>query len=444
MKHLPEAYIARLRGQWGEEAFAAYIAAMEAPPARGLRVNTLKIGVEAFCALSPWQTAPSGIIPQGLLLTGEAARVGAHPLHRAGLFYMQEPSAMLPAALLAVRPGMRVLDACAAPGGKAGQLAEALNGEGVLVANEVVPRRAAILQGNLERLGVRNAIVSSLRPDAIAQRLPGWFDAVLVDAPCSGEGMFRKEPQAAAEWSPAHVTSCAKRQRAILHGVAPALRPGGRLVYATCTFSGEENEDTVRAFLRDNPDFQLLKEHRLYPHTSPGEGQYAALLQRCEGDAACAREERMATSAALAVPPVARMPHEAQKAWEKFLAETFAIPPAGRPLLLPDGRVWLLFHEMPPACERLRPRVAGVIAGEYRNGRILPAHALCMAYSADCFRHKLELDNEELEIYFQGNIVKKRGLAPGYLPVCAQGYPVGWGKAVGDVVKNHLPKGLRG
>ncbi len=430
---LPPEFEARMQALLGED-YPAYRAAVEQPPRRGLRVNTLKIGVEEFVGKAELPIEPTGLVPEGFLLTEELPRIGAHPLHRAGLFYMQEPSAMRAAAALAPKPGMRVLDLCAAPGGKAGQLAAYLQGRGLLVANEVVPNRAVVLTGTLERLGVRNALITSMQPESLCSIMKGYFDAVLVDAPCSGEGMFRKEPQAILDWSVAHVQACALRQAGILDAAAIALRPGGRLAYSTCTFSKEENEDTVRAFVARHPGFALLHEERHFPHTGIGEGHYIALLQK-EGS------DEYPDIPTISVKLLSK---EAKAAWEAFVAQTMTELPEGVPLLLSDGRLMLLPQETPALYDRLFLRGAGVHAADYKNGRFTPAHALALAYPAEAFRLKIELNQEELASYFLGNTLNIPEEGTGFAVALAQGYPVGWGKAVQGVLKNHLPKGLRG
>ena len=228
----------------------------EAPLFRGLTVNTLRLTAQAFSACAPFRIAKSPFSPSSFYLL-EEARAGLHPYHHAGVYYVQEPSASAPAALLDVRPGERVLDLCAAPGGKTAQLGAALAGRGLLVANEFVPKRASVLLSNLERMGIFNAVVTNESAERLAAAFPGYFDRILVDAPCSGEGMFRKEPAALQQHSQRLIESCASLQRALLDAIAPALRPGGLLVYSTCTFSPEEDEGTVGAFLRDHPEFVL-------------------------------------------------------------------------------------------------------------------------------------------------------------------------------------------
>ena len=251
---LPPAFADRMRAQLGEEA-EAYFAALEMPYLRGLRLNPEKpvsdAALEAVGGVEdpvPWYPA------LGRYLHRDSA-AGADPLHEAGAYYLQEPSAMAPVSALVPKPGERVLDLCAAPGGKSTQIAAALAGEGLLVCNEPMPSRAKILSRNIERMGVTNALVVSTQPEALAARWAGAFDAVLVDAPCSGEGMFRRHPETRAEWTAAAPAGCAERQRRILACAATMLRPGGRLVYSTCTLSPEENEETMRWFLRDHSGF---------------------------------------------------------------------------------------------------------------------------------------------------------------------------------------------
>ena len=361
--------------------------------------------------------------------------IGRHPLHAAGLCYVQEPSAQIPAWLLGARPGMTVLDLCAAPGGKAGQLAAAMGNTGLLVANEPVPARAEALLGNLERLGVKNAVVTAMYPDALCAALSGLCDAVLVDAPCSGEGMFRRDAGAIADWSTEHVRACAARQRGILDAADRALRPGGALVYSTCTFSREENEETVAAFLDAHPSYRQLFACRLYPHRFPGEGQFLAKLVKGDDAETDARASR--GKSARVRPP------EAATAWEAFRADTLAECPGERLLSLPDGRVLLPpvgYDRLPAGLRVLR---AGLLLGEARQGRFLPAHALAMALPGEAFLRRVPLAGDALTAYLAGEIVGCDPALAGYCAVTYAGYPLGLGKAVKGTLKNHLPKGLR-
>lgn len=210
----------------------------------------------------------------------ENVRPGKHPYHEMGLYYIQEPSAMSAAALLAPKPGMRVLDLCAAPGGKSTQLATYLGDSGLLVSNEINTQRSRILSQNIERMGIKNAIVTNEDSFVLASHFPGFFNAIQVDAPCSGEGMFRKLPEAIEQWSMENVAICAARQKEILDNAAVMLKPGGTIVYSTCTFSKEENEDVIEYFLERHPDFTLEEMERFWPHKVDGEGHFVAKLVR--------------------------------------------------------------------------------------------------------------------------------------------------------------------
>ena len=428
MKQLPEAFLARMRSQLGEESFVAYLRAMDDSPRRALRVNTLKTSVEAFCAQADFELTPTGLLPGSFFFEDNVA-IGKHPLHAAGCCYVQEPAAQVPVSLSGARPGMVALDLCAAPGGKTTQLAALLQNTGLLVANEPVRSRAETLVGNLERLGVTNALVTCMRPDALADALGACFDLVLVDAPCSGEGMFRKDDGAIREWSPEHVLACAARQEQILSSAAQLLKPGGRLVYATCTFSPEENEGAIDAFLSTHSDFALREFRRMYPHASVGEGQFMAALDRAG--------ERAPDSPAFAAPKPERIP-----AFEAFWRETFVAEPP-RAMLLPDGRALLPPELLPRELGKLHILRAGVLAGEQKNGRFTPDHALAMAMPAAAFRRSVPLEGEPLTRFLAGETVACPAEYSGWCAAMALGHPVGWGKAVDGVLKNHIPKGLR-
>lgn len=284
---LPAAYLARMRAQLGAEGYAAYLAAMALAPRRALRVNTLKSAPEELSQLLGAPLARCEGAADGFFLP-EGVQPGRHPAHLAGLFYMQEPSAQTPAQLLDVRPGEAALDLCAAPGGKAGQLAAALQNDGLLVANEVSPARAAVLRRTLERLGARCAVVTAMRPDALCAALPGAFDAVLVDAPCSGLGLLAGKPDLRYRAAEDDVASLAAVQAAILDACARYVRPGGVLVYATCTVSRRENGEQTAAFLARHADFApdalpFAQGHalQLLPHVHGTEGFFMARMRRC-------------------------------------------------------------------------------------------------------------------------------------------------------------------
>jgi len=418
-KALPIEFLKRMQKQLGD-AYPAYLSAMKESPRRGLRVNLLRIRPEEFENICPWALEKSPTLSEGYLLKEEVQGIGSHPYHMAGLFYMQEPSAMGVIELADPKPGMRVLDLCAAPGGKAGGLGARMAGEGLLVANEIVPNRARILLENLQRLGLGNSVVTNAHPEKLCEALREYFDLVVVDAPCSGEGMFRKDPGAIEEWSEAHVRSCAERQRAILESADRALAAGGSLVYSTCTFSPEENELQIEDFLKRHPAYRLGEMKRSYPHNSPGEGHFMARLEKTEG-------ERRSY-------PALRFPAYRGESPVKGL----------RGSVLKDGRVQVLPEsELPAALSELHLLSAGVAAGEEKNGRFLPDHALAMAMEWEN-RIRFSLSDPRLPRFLHGETVPVEASLKGFVRVELEGgWPLGFGKAVDGTLKNHLPKKLR-
>ncbi len=435
---LPEPFLSRMQTQLGGE-YAAYLRVMDAQPTRALWVNELKIAPEAFMALDAFPLTPVAG-QEGCYAFPNEVAIGRHPVYLAGLLYVQEPSAQRPVSLLDVEPGMTVLDLCAAPGGKSGQIAQRLKGKGLLVANEVSAARATALEFNLERLGVKNALITNLQPAVLCRALAGKCHRVLVDAPCSGEGMFRKEPSAVADWSIAHVRACAARQQEILNAAAQAVRPGGKLVYSTCTFSPEENEETVAAFSREHPAFTLTKMERLYPHTSQGEGQFMAVfthngheekpLPTDGGHSQRARQGKESKDAGLGP-------------WAEFCSQYLTRTPEGIPTLLPDGRVFLQPRAGEGVLTGLRVRRAGVLAGEITKGRFVPGHGLFLSLATKDTTERVDLEGDDLAAFLSGHTVPCPKTLSGWCAVGYKGYNLGFGKAVQGVLKNHLPKGLR-
>ncbi len=404
-------------------AFPDFLRSYSYPPCRGLRVNTLKISADEFAALSPYPLGERIPWERDGFYIGEE-KFGSDPLHSAGLYYLQEPSAMLAAA----GKGERVLDLCAAPGGKTTQLAAHMKGSGVLISNEVDFARAKILSQNTERMGVRNGAVTSASPERLLGLFPAFFDYILVDAPCSGEGMFKKEPNAAAEWSPEKVLGCAARQRSILDCADGMLAVGGTLVYSTCTFAEEEDEGQIENFLARHPRYVLESEEKLYPHERRGEGHYCARLVKREGEFCPARPY-----------PVRRSSH-ANDAFYGFAEETLGTIPTGEITTLPDGRMYLVPAGMPD-CSGARLLRLGVELGEWDGKRFKPAHALAMACGAGAKR-SVRLGRAEAERYLRGEMVGTDE-GDGWCVVCVGEFPLGFGKCVDGTIKNHYPKGLR-
>lgn len=446
---LHPAFESQMRALLGPE-YPDYLDALAAPPVRGLRVNTRKISVSEFLERTHLPLQPSGYTPSGFVLTGDEGKFpapGTTPAHHAGLFYMQEPSATIAAEALAPHVGKRVLDLCAAPGGKSTQLACALPEDGVLVANEINFSRARILQSNLERMGVRNALVTCNSPADFAALLPGFFDAVLADAPCSGEGMFRKEEAALRDWSPSAVEACARRQTEILESAAAALRPGGYLLYSTCTLNTAENEEVVRRFLaahdfetvpvheslrrRCRPGFGLEDALRVFPQDG-GEGHFACLLRK-KGDEPC---EAVRTA----------LPYEPCRETAEF-RELFSKLSCAAPfgVLRRSGEYLALVPEHIPFVRGLNVLKAGVTICSERKGRLEPHHAFAAALRRGETGDSTSLpeDSPELAAYLRGEALSFAAAFSGYGVLTFDGFPVGLVKASGGMLKNHYPKGLR-
>jgi 16S rRNA C967 or C1407 C5-methylase (RsmB/RsmF family)/NOL1/NOP2/fmu family ribosome biogenesis protein len=427
---LPAAFLARMREQLHTEAaYDAFLRTYEREAFRGLRVNTLKITKDEFEKISPFSLRPVPWEENGFYVTEE--KIGRHPYHFAGLYYSQEPSAMSVAPLLDVRAGERVLDLCAAPGGKSTQLAQALGGKGLLVSNEINGGRASVLSQNIERLGVKNGVVLNAAPSFLSARFEGYFDKILVDAPCSGEGMFKKnEKEAVENWSEENVALCAVRQTEILRSAAAMLAAGGRLVYSTCTFSPEEDEGQIASFLGTMPEFELVKEEKLYPHEVEGEGHFYAVLQKTGGVA------RTAVSA-----PKSNITKKEGELFSAFRKENLAgdLP---RGILYKAGNILYLLPEEIFTLEKLPVLRAGIRLGEFLKERFEPAHSLAMCLKAEEVNRVVRLSLSESEKYLRGETVEA-DVANGWCLVCVDNYPLGWGKATGGTVKNHYPKGLR-
>ncbi len=427
---LPEAFLERMKHQLGDE-YEAFLASLERPRAVALRFNPLKGQAPSLPFVQdnvPWE-------PAGFYYDPES-RPGLHVYHEAGVYYLQEASAMAPVALLDPQPGERVCDLCAAPGGKTTQIAGRMMGQGFLLCNEINPKRSKILSRNIERMAVPHALVTNEHPAVLAQRFPGFFDRVLVDAPCSGEGMFRKEEAAITDWSQETVEMCAHRQAEILHSAAQLVRPGGRLVYSTCTFAPEEDEMAVAAFLSAHPEFTPLDiaapwfvpgengSHRMWPHKLLGEGHFAAVFQKAEGEAS-----DIPTQRAEPLP----------KAWTAFAKDLDIRLPEGKALSFGQNLFWV--PQNCPELSRLKVLRPGLELGTVKKDRFEPAHALAL-WLKDCRSVQCcGPESPEIKAYLHGDVIPSA--QKGWTLVKAGDYSIGWGKGDGRVLKNHYPKGLR-
>jgi NOL1/NOP2/sun family putative RNA methylase len=454
MTTLPPSYISCMSRLLGND-MAAFLRSYEQPRTFGLRLNPLKLragdrvtqNLIGLFGLKPIPWCSDGYFYE------ESIRPGRYPFHAAGLYYIQEPSAMIAAELLDPQPGEIVLDLAAAPGGKTTQIAGKMNGEGLLIANEIHPARAKILSGNVERLGISNTIVTQSSPQQLSERFPERFDRVLLDAPCSGEGMFRKDPDAAKEWSPEAVDACAVRQRDILPHAAAMLKPGGTLVYSTCTFNTLENEETIADFVSRRPEFRLIREERMWPHLGQGEGHYAAVLLK---EASSSPDEPEAKPARSSKPrhdgSLPKLEDAAIRTFRTFAEEDlpgFRLPPNGSPLLFGDALYWMPEPPNTPASSKslngLRVLRPGLHLGDFRKSRFEPAHALAMAVAAEdaALTTDYPADSPKIAAYWRGETLPASPGMKGWGLTTVDGFPLGWFKASDGQQKNRLPKGLR-
>lgn len=479
---LPEAFVQKMRRLLGQE-YEAFAESYEGDRVQGLRINPQKTGwihatqeMAARFGLSkvPWAR-------EGYYYDHET-RPGKHVFHDAGVFYIQEPSAMAAVELLDPQPGERILDLCAAPGGKTTQIGGRLSGQGFLFTNEIHPARAKVLSQNVERMGISNSVVSSEEPAALAGRFPCFFDRILVDAPCSGEGMFRKDPEARGQWSPEHVRVCARRQKEILDEAALMLKPGGRLVYSTCTFSPEEDEGTVEGFLRRNPDFSvepmniclplspgrpswtdggdpsLAQTFRIWPHEARGEGHYLAVLKK-DPDSPDLGIRKPDMPSCVKDPKVL-------DAWRTFLEEALTEEgvsafgeDTNRHLILFGDQLYRLPPEMPDL-KGLRILRPGLHLGTLKKNRLEPSHGLALCLKREQVRRWVSYNPQEPELlaYLRGETLpamqppeagrtssaRRAGSSEnGWTLVLADSYSLGWAKQAAGTLKNHYPKGLR-
>lgn len=449
--------------------YEAFLQSYEKPLQKALRINPLKTSEEAFEAQVDWKLRSVPWEPMGryydATLKEELDGPGKHPFHQAGVYYIQEPSAMAPVAYLDPQPGERILDLCAAPGGKTTQIGARMDGQGVLVCNEIHPARAKILSENIERFGIRNGYVCNETPQKLEKAFPEYFHRILVDAPCSGEGMFRKNEEAEVEWSPDVVEMCAGRQREILECAVHMLLPGGRLVYSTCTFAPAENEETIQWLLDTFPEMELVdtekiagmeggrveflqkgnpditKTIRLWPHKVDGEGHFLAVLQKRDlntnknaGEEKSKKNKDKRKQNGDSRQPIGE--------WQQFQKEALTIDIPERMLVFGEQ----LYCTPDPAIDIrglkvLRP---GLHLGTLKKNRLEPSHALALALSPKDVVHSCSFpaDSTEIKNYLQGQTFSYTGENGWYL-ISVEGYSIGWGKCTGGTMKNHYPKGLR-
>ena len=449
MKELPLEYSERMKSILGNE-FDIYINALKSSPIRAFRVNTDKISLEDFKKINIFSKEEIPYVENGFYLDYD--RIGNHPYHHAGIIYVQEPGAMAPAECVDIDPDWKILDMCAAPGGKSTQLRNKLGEKGILVSNEIISSRCRILTGNIERLGLHNTVTTCMDTKKLIKYFPSAFDMIMCDAPCSGEGMFRKEDIAIDEWSEENVKMCAVRQREILENAVSLLKNGGYIVYATCTFSLEENEMLIADFLSDHEDFELVRvkdevikctsdgiyfdgctydniryARRFYPHISRGEGQFMAVLHNKapifgEGKAVSVKKEKT------------------DKTVTDFLNDVLTEYDKDSVKLYNGNPVYFSSDFTVPAGSAFS---CGITIGEIKKNYIQPHHQFFSAMGK-YFKRKIELspDSDDIKKYLHGEEIDT-SCENGWAVITVNGCSIGGVKVVNGKAKNHYPKGLR-
>lgn len=466
---IPPIFLERMARLLGE-GFAPFAAALEGKPVNGLRVNTLKLTPAQFQTITPFALGdPVPWCESAFTIPASDFSFGKHPYHLAGLYYLQDPSAMSAAPLLDPQPGERVLDLAAAPGGKTTALASQMQGGGLLVANEIKDKRLGHLAVNVERWGAGNVVITNETPERLADHFGAFFDRVLVDAPCSGEGMFRKDMGARIDWSPDMVAGCAIRQHNILRVAAKLVKPGGYLLYSTCTFAPEEDEGVIAQLMEDFPDFEVVElplfkgflrgqpdwldekdkrqngslrgAVRLFPHRVEGEGHFACLLHKVGGS------DRLGRGSG--VDRLKELNRIQVGLWQAFAGEVLKVNLGADRLQVRGERLYFVPEKMTDF-GNLRVAHPGVWLGTFKKERFEPAHPLALYLKRGQAQNVLDLSSgtgEEkrgsrapLQAYLSGETIPSGGPS-GWTLVTVDGWPLGWGKRVQGILKNHYPKG---
>lgn len=446
--NLPEKYMDSMRKLLGDE-LDAYLESFNDSRLYGLRVNNLKISTEDFLKISPFKLTPIPWIENGFFYS-EEEKPAKHPYYYAGLYYLQEPSAMTPANLLPISEGDKILDMCAAPGGKSTELLAKLNNTGLLVSNDISASRAKALLKNIELFGPRDVMVINEDPAKLVNIYPAFFDKILIDAPCSGEGMFRKDNKLIKAWEKNGPEFYGEIQRNIVLYGADMLKPGGYMMYSTCTFSKHEDEDTIQYLLENRPEMSVVKASdyegfaqgfdglsdciRIFPHKMPGEGHFLALLKKSED----ANE--------VYYRPMEFKKVKLAEELEEFLS-MISMPIDKNRIQMVEDRAYLI-PELANDYKQVRKLRAGLLLGEVKKNRFEPSQALAMALRMEEFSQVINLSCEDLNVikYLKGetlDIDETFGVSEGWNLVCVDGYPLGWGKLTKGTLKNKYHAGWR-
>ncbi|MCX7708644.1 MAG: RsmB/NOP family class I SAM-dependent RNA methyltransferase [Clostridia bacterium] len=473
---LPVEFLNKMKSLLGEQEYEEFLQSYEKSRFYGLRVNSLKISVEEFKRISPFSLEPVPWTSDGFYYP-EGESPGRHPFYYAGLYYIQEPSAMLPGAVINAQPGDKVLDLCAAPGGKTVQMAAGMKGQGILVSNDISTERVKALVKNIELAGITNAVVTNDSPDRLANNFAEYFDKILIDAPCSGEGMFRKDEDAAKSWEKFKCQKCACMQWDILRSIDRMLKPGGNVVYSTCTFSPEEDEQMISAFLKEHDNYEFIdiqkiagiapgrpdwsdgnpeleKTARLWPHRIKGEGHYVAMLHKkgketdqnlrtyTQSENKSISLDRNFNKKKLAKPDEGISEKDLIQAFREFAEENLNIDINGN-FIAKGNNLYCLPAEVPDL-SGIKVAKFGWYLGAVNNGRFEPSHSMIVSLKNKDLKRTINFPAESKEVfsYLKGETLMIEG-EKGFCGVCADGYTLGWAKQTGDMLKNLYPKGWR-
>ncbi|WP_010248191.1 RsmF rRNA methyltransferase first C-terminal domain-containing protein [Acetivibrio cellulolyticus] len=452
---LPVEFLDKIKNLLDAAEYEDFIKSYDLPRFYGLRVNTLKISVEEFLKISPFKLEPIPWTKDGFYYN-EGENPGKHPYYYAGLYYIQEPSAMLPGAVIDAKPGENILDLCAAPGGKTVQIAAGMKGKGLLVANDINSDRVKALVKNIELCGITNAVVTNDSPQNLSAKFNHFFDKILIDAPCSGEGMFRKDEDAAKSWGKYKCDLCSGMQRDILGHVDGMLKPGGYLVYSTCTFSPEENEQMIAAFLESHPDYELFevpktggiddgrpqwsdnnselkKTARLWPHKIKGEGHFVALLHKKDSNyKALESFDKTVISGS----------NDVLDSFRIFEKDNLSVSLEDH-FIVKGSNLYSLPVKLPDL-SGIKVAKFGRYIGEAAKGRFEPSHSFILSLCKSDLKNVLSFASNSNEVikYLKGETLMTES-QKGYIGVLVDGYTLGWAKQTGDMLKNLYPKGWR-
>lgn len=429
MKKLPQRFLDDMKELLMDE-YDDFIKSYDEPKTTGLRINTLKINKEELLNLNLYNLTPIPWADEGFYYDEEVDRPGKSPLHESGAYYLQEPSAMSVVPHLDIKEGDKVLDMCAAPGGKSTYILSKLNDTGLLVSNEINSTRIRALGENLERFGARNCIITNTDSNNLRKVFTGYFDKIVIDAPCSGQGMFRKDEVAIEDWSYAKVLECQSIQKDIIRDGYDMLKNGGVLVYSTCTFAKEENEDVINEFISEYENAKLIEMQRIWPHKVSGEGHFVAKIQKLENEDCNVKYIKIKNN------------DKEVKDYREFEKKFLNISMESRFDI--RGENLYLLPEEHSDTKKLKVLRYGLHLGMLKKNRFEPSHALSHYLKMEDVKNveNFSIQDNKILDYLRGNTIET-GKSRGWVLVCVEGIGLGWGKESNGILKNHYPKGLR-